>query len=277
MSAQQAFDGLGTMLDERYRAFDAAIARLPSWGEAIDNDVQAYVEGVRNVVRANLNWSFRTERYFGKRKDEVKSTCLISVLQEPQYIREQQTTNPTEHEAILKPGKGSVSHPEQAPEPPIPKFAPPQPPDGGLHAWLSVVGACLVFFNAWGLVQAFGAYQSYYSTSLLESYSASNISWIGTIQAFLLVFVGIVTGPIFDRGYLRTLLLIGAALMVFGMMMLSLATDFYQVMLAQGVCVGLGSGVLYTPALAQITVSFTKHRALAIGLSTTGVGLGGIV
>ena len=92
MSAQQAFDYLATMLDERYHAFDTVIASLPSWGEAIDNDVQTYVEGVRNVVRANLNWSFRTERYFGKRKDEVKSTCLIEVLRDPMYLREQRKT-----------------------------------------------------------------------------------------------------------------------------------------------------------------------------------------
>lgn len=151
------------------------------------------------------------------------------------------------------------------------------PPDGGLHAWLSVLGTGLVLFNAWGLVQAFGAYQSYYTTNTLQDYNASQISWIGTIQAFLLVFVGVLTGPIFDQGHLRTLMFIGCTMMVFGVMMLSLSTKYYQILLAQAICVGLGSGMIFTPALAQVTISFSKRRPVALALTTAGVGLGGII
>lgn len=151
------------------------------------------------------------------------------------------------------------------------------PPDGGLHAWLAVLGCCLVLFNCWGLVQAFGAFQSYYTVEILRSYDASAISWIGAVQSFLLPVVGVVTGPIFDQGYLRTLLVLGSCVMVFGIMMLSLSTEYYQIILSQGICLGFGSGVLFTPAIAQVTVLFDKHRALALALATAGVGLGGIV
>lgn len=153
----------------------------------------------------------------------------------------------------------------------------PIPPDGGVYGWLTVLGACFVFFDTWGLVQAFGAYQSYYTTGLLRSYDASTISWIGTIQAFLLVFVGLLTGPIFDQGHLRPMVIIGGCMIVFAVMMLSLAQEYYQILLAQGICLGLGSGILFTPALAQVTVSFNKHRPIALGCSMIGSGLGGIV
>jgi MFS family permease len=153
----------------------------------------------------------------------------------------------------------------------------PTPADGGLYGWLTVFGACLVFFDTWGLVQAFGAYQSYYTTGILKDYNASSISWIGTIQAFLLVFVGVITGPVFDQGYLRPMVIVGGCMIVFAVMMLSLAREYWQIVLAQGICLGLGSGILFTPSLAQVTVSFTKHRPIALGCAMIGSGLGGII
>lgn len=142
---------------------------------------------------------------------------------------------------------------------------------------MAVLGAAFVLFNCWGLVQAFGAFQSYYTVNTLRDYDASTISWIGSVQSFLLPVVGVITGPIFDRGHLRILLLVGASMMVFGLMMLSLSTQYYQIMLSQGICLGLGSGVIFTPAIAQVTVLFDKHRALALALATAGVGIGGIL
>lgn len=43
--------------------------------------------------------------------------------------------------------------------------------------------------------------------------------------------VGIVSGPLVDSGYLRPLMLSGSFLTVFGLMMTSLATEYYQVSL----------------------------------------------
>lgn len=149
--------------------------------------------------------------------------------------------------------------------------------DGGIYAWLTVAATSLCFFNTLGLVQAFGAYQSYYTTALLRDYNASTISWIGTIQSFLLVFGGVLTGPIFDQGYLRTLIMVGSVLIVLGMMMLSLAREYWQILLSQGICVGLGSGMLFTPSVAQVTVSFHRRRPIALGLAMMGTGFGGII
>lgn len=70
------------------------------------------------------------------------------------------------------------------------------------------------------------------------------------------------------------MLAVGSVMFVFGLMMLSLATEYYQVMLAQGVCIGLASGLLYVPSLALVASSFTKRRGLAIGLSTSGSSVG---
>lgn len=63
-------------------------------------------------------------------------------------------------------------------------------------------------------------------------------------------------------------------LIVFGMMMASLATSYYQVFLAQALCVGLGSGLVSVPALAVISTRYTTKRPIAIGLASAGLSTG---
>ncbi len=75
-------------------------------------------------------------------------------------------------------------------------------------------------------------------------------------------------------GYFRTMLIIGNFGVVFGIFMLSLATTYWQVFLAQGVCMGLGAGFLYVPSIALIGLSFSKKRALAQGIVMSGIAVG---
>jgi MFS family permease len=104
--------------------------------------------------------------------------------------------------------------------------------------------------------------------------SPSAISWIGTVQAWLLIVIGVLSGPLFDLGYFRSMLLVGNFLVVFGIMMLSLSTTYWQVFLSQGVCMGLGAGLLYIPSLAMVGVWFSKKRALAMGIVMSGIAVG---
>lgn len=47
----------------------------------------------------------------------------------------------------------------------------------------------------------FGAFQTFYEGDLLSHETPSNIAWIGSIQAFLLLLVGVITGPLFGTYY----------------------------------------------------------------------------
>ncbi|KAI9654409.1 MAG: hypothetical protein M1831_005375 [Alyxoria varia] len=79
-SAEASFKILDKLLHERYHEWYATLAQMPSWGGNIDFQVQRYIQGVQNVVLANLNWSFRSSRYFGANKDIVRTTGFIDVL-----------------------------------------------------------------------------------------------------------------------------------------------------------------------------------------------------
>lgn len=128
-----------------------------------------------------------------------------------------------------------------------------------------------------GFTFAFGLFQNYYETDLLRDMNPSAISWVGTTGSYLLIVTGVISGPLFDLGFYRVMLFGGAAVSTFGCMMLSLSTKYYQILLSQGICMGLGCGVLYVPGLALVSRSFTTRRAVALGIVTCGAPIGGII
>lgn len=151
------------------------------------------------------------------------------------------------------------------------------PPDGGTRAWLQVIGCIFTFFNVWGFTFAFGSFANYYKVTYIPATSVSAISWIGSIQTALLVTMGVVTGQLFDRGFFTSLIYTGAFLTSFAVMMLSLCTEFFQILLAQGICIGLGAGMLFTPSMALVARSFRERRAIAMGVVACGAPTGGIL
>lgn len=108
----------------------------------------------------------------------------------------------------------------------------------------------------------------------MSDYSESNIAWIGTVQGFVMVVVGIFAGPAYDFGYLRGLVGGGGALAVAGFVAAGSATTFAETFLSLGLCVGLGAGCFYTPSLAHITNCFVERRSLALGIAASGGSVG---
>ncbi|KAL8928611.1 MAG: hypothetical protein Q9208_001845 [Pyrenodesmia sp. 3 TL-2023] len=152
---------------------------------------------------------------------------------------------------------------------------PGPPPDGGVEAWTQALIGHLVVFNTWGYINSFGVFQSYYVTAL--DHPPSDISWIGSVQIFLLFFVGTFSGRATDYGLFRITFLLGSFFQLLGIFMTSLSTKYWQIFLSQGIATGLGNGLLFCPCLAILSTYFTSKRALAIGIGASGSATGGLV
>lgn len=68
-----------------------------------------------------------------------------------------------------------------------------------------------------------------------------------------------------------------AIVYIFALMMTSLCKQYWQFMLAQGVLVGISTGLLQFPAMAAVTQYFDKKRGAALGLTIAGSSIGGVV
>lgn len=150
-------------------------------------------------------------------------------------------------------------------------------PDGGLQAWLVVLGAWCSSFCSYGWINSVGIFQQYYEEGPLSSYSSSQISWIPALQIFFMSFMGPFIGVLFDRYGPEKLLIAGSLMHVFGLMMASISTKYYQFLLSQGVCSAIGVAAVFLSAIACVSGWFDKRRGLAFGILATGSSLGGVV
>ncbi|KAF8996239.1 MFS general substrate transporter [Cyathus striatus] len=148
--------------------------------------------------------------------------------------------------------------------------------DGGFQAWGTLIGGAFVTAATLGYSNAFGVYQDVYTRSGLAS--ASKISWIGSTQIFFMFSMGLPAGKLLDIGYYRHTMILGTILYVFSLFMVSLAhrDKYYQVFLAQAIGMGIGSGLLYVPAIAIQNHYWKKRRTLALGIAVLGSSAGGL-
>ncbi|KAL0570029.1 hypothetical protein V5O48_011927, partial [Marasmius crinis-equi] len=76
-----------------------------------------------------------------------------------------------------------------------------------------------------------------------------------------------------DRGYFRSVTILGCALFVLSLFMLSLAGQHYY----QGIGMGLGVGLLFLPTAVVPIRHFQSGHAFVIGLVDSSISLGGLI
>ena len=69
----------------------------------------------------------------------------------------------------------------------------------------------------------------------------------------------------------------GCFLFAGGFVAASFAVEFWQLVLSQGVLVGLGTGFVWLPATPLLPQWFNRNRSLAQGIAAAGSGIGGII
>lgn len=129
--------------------------------------------------------------------------------------------------------------------------------------------------NTWGFINSFGVFQTYYVSQLDRP--PSDISWIGSIQVFLTFFIGTFTGRLTDAGFFRPVIICGTIFMTLGIFTTSAATQYWQLILSQGLCMGIGSGCIFCPSISTVSTYFHKKRSFAIGITACGSVTGGLI
>ncbi|KAF2132194.1 MFS general substrate transporter [Dothidotthia symphoricarpi CBS 119687] len=180
---------------------------------------------------------------------------------------EQPRTDEKQHE---------TPHAEAAPQI-ISPMHPSQFPEGGKDAWLCLAGAFCCLFCSFGWLNCVGVFQSYYQLNQLHNHSPSAISWISSIQIFVMFFPGPIVGWVCDNHGPKYLLYFGTFFHVLGLMMTSLCTKYWHFILAQAICSPLGLNCIFNAATSTVPTWFLKNRGAAYGIMAAGSGLGGVI
>ncbi|KAL7787307.1 monocarboxylate permease-like protein [Trichoderma afarasin] len=195
----------------------------------------------------------------------ASSTDVEKQFQE-QYLQQRDATADVEKAPSQQQPQGASTEPDFGP-----------PPDGGLEAWMVVLGGFCTVFASFGWINCIGIFQDYYQSHQLKAYSPSTVAWIPSMESFMLFFGGPLVGYMTDQLGPRIPVLIGTFLHVFGLMMTSLSKEYYQILLSQSICSAIGCSFLFYAPIAALGTWFRVHRALAFGIVTAGSSLGGVV
>lgn len=97
-------------------------------------------------------------------------------------------------------------------------------PEGGLRAWLVILGCWFALMASLGLLNTLATFQSYLILHQLAAYDEGTVGWIFSIYTFVVFFLGLYIGPIFDKYGPRWIVMGGTVAVVVGMMLMSIST-----------------------------------------------------
>ncbi|OBZ73339.1 Alpha-muurolene synthase [Grifola frondosa] len=78
LTAQGALQCAGRLVKGTVDNFLANERLVPPLGDKLDEDVQAYVQGLRDLIVGLTHWLYETERFFGDRGDDVRASGWCS-------------------------------------------------------------------------------------------------------------------------------------------------------------------------------------------------------
>jgi MFS family permease len=139
------------------------------------------------------------------------------------------------------------------------------------YGWVIVAAGAAMTCVAFGAVFSLAVF-------LQPMADATGWSRAGISGAMTLVFLamgvgGFAWGTLSDRIGARPVVLAGSILLALGLALASRATSLLEFQLAYGLLVGFAAGSFFPPFIAVVSNWFDQHRALAVSLTSAGVGM----
>ncbi|KAI9322316.1 major facilitator superfamily domain-containing protein [Dichotomocladium elegans] len=121
--------------------------------------------------------------------------------------------------------------------------------------------------------------QEYYERNVFYAVATAQvqISFAGTLMELFADLMGPVYQVLSSHCGIHAVLVIGSAFMVAGLELASLSTQIWHLYLTQGMLFGTGASLLYVAAMNVPAQWFNRRRGLALGIVSSGAGVGGIV
>lgn len=184
--------------------------------------------------------------------------------------REKSSLAPSSSERVVAsdPDVPSVQPPASAPAGPS-----SPPPDGGFKAWATVVGGWCCLFVSFGWINCIGIFEAHYEHNQLSEYPPGIVAWITSTEVAVMYLTMPLHGKLYDNFGPKPLLYAGTLMHVFGLMMASLSTEYYQILLSQSICSAIGTSAVFSAAMGAVGSWFSKRRALALGVVASGSSL----
>lgn len=92
-TAQEAIDLVGAELERKLSLFECTIEGISRWKSPRQCEIMRYVQGVKDVIKANLYWSLHSDRFLSEeQKIRLQTTGMVEVSAWPSYLRSTEST-----------------------------------------------------------------------------------------------------------------------------------------------------------------------------------------
>mmetsp|Transcript_7630 Transcript_7630/g.10247 ORF Transcript_7630/g.10247 Transcript_7630/m.10247 type:complete len:491 (+) Transcript_7630:703-2175(+) len=139
-----------------------------------------------------------------------------------------------------------------------------------------VIAVFVQQFIILGNLYSFGVYQSEYEIEFPDT-SPAAIAFIGSLQASLVLGLGILAGYLAEIIGRRSLVFIGTFLFALSNILASMTDEIVYLYLTQGVLQGIAMSLAFIASTTSVPSWFEKRRGVASGIAVSGSGLGGFV
>ncbi len=139
------------------------------------------------------------------------------------------------------------------------------------YRWVIVAAGALMTGVGIGAMFALAVYLE--PMSVATGWSRTGISSAMTLDFLVLGVASFASGAASDRFGARIVVLSGAALLGFGLVLASRTTSLIEFQLTYGILVGLAAGSFFAPMISTTTMWFATNRSLAVSLVSVGMGV----
>lgn len=150
-------------------------------------------------------------------------------------------------------------------------------PDGGVSAYLVLLGSFFGLISAFGIPNSLGAIQSYVSSHQLKDVDQTSVGWVFSLHLGVMYFGGVFFGEVFDIFGARWPLTIGGIVTCVGLILTAELTTLVHFIFSFAVLTALGTLVSMSPLIGVLLHWFLRKRAMACSVATIGGLLGGTV
>jgi MFS family permease len=140
------------------------------------------------------------------------------------------------------------------------------------RAWVVVFAAFIGSFVTFGISYCFGIFLKPIAFEFNVSHAA--MSALFSVVTAISFFAAPLTGKVADRYGPRPVVMLGALLIGFGMILAAHVHTFALLFLTYGVGLGGAVACTYIPAVSAVGEWFQRHRDIALGLTISGIGCG---
>ncbi|KAJ2033595.1 hypothetical protein GGI03_001635 [Coemansia sp. RSA 2337] len=149
-------------------------------------------------------------------------------------------------------------------------------PADGLFGWIPTLAAMVNYMFIFGVSNSYGVFSTYYLNVKFAGTSATTLAWIGTLVTSLMLGCSILTGAMSDKLGYRVTAYTGTVICTLAYILASFCKEVWQLILTQGVLLGIGASFLYSPSVSIPAQWFIKNRGLATGIAVAGSSIGGL-